>query len=105
MYIKKCKYCGKKFKSTQPNAEYCSKYHGGKARTERRKLKKDKEIKINEHMCIVSFLAFAHEQNFIDTSTKVNLMKNIQIHLKEKELMRKKLDDPNVKLLINQLKI
>lgn len=105
MYKKKCKYCGKEFKSTQPNAEYCGKYCGGKARGERRKLKKGKEIKINQHMCIVSFLAFAHEQNFIDTSTKVNLMKNIQTHLKEKELMRKKLDDPNVKLLINQLKI
>lgn len=40
MYIKKCKYCGKEFKSTQPNAKYCSKYHANKARTERKKAKK-----------------------------------------------------------------
>lgn len=105
MYIKTCEYCGEEFKTTHKNGKYCCKFHAGKARTERYKLKKDKEIKINEHMCIVSFLAFAHEQNIIDTSTKVNLMKNIQIHLKEKELMKKKLDDHNVKLLINQLKI
>lgn len=45
MYTKKCKYCGKEFKSTQPNAEYCSKYHGGKARTERQAAKKKQEIK------------------------------------------------------------
>lgn len=46
MYTKKCKYCGKEFKSTQPNAEYCSKYHGGKARSERQAAKKKQEIVI-----------------------------------------------------------
>lgn len=42
MYIKKCEYCGKEFKSTQPSAKYCSKYHANKARTERKKAKKNK---------------------------------------------------------------
>lgn len=46
MYRKKCKYCGKEFESTQPNAEYCSKYHAGKARTERKEAKKKQEIVI-----------------------------------------------------------
>lgn len=41
MYIRKCNYCGKKFKSTQPNAKYCSKYHAGKYRAERYKYKKE----------------------------------------------------------------
>lgn len=40
MYTKKCEYCGKEFKSTQPSAKYCSKYHANKARTERKKAKK-----------------------------------------------------------------
>lgn len=35
MYIKQCEYCGKEFKTTQPNAKYCGKYHAGKARAKR----------------------------------------------------------------------
>lgn len=42
MYTKKCEYCGKEFKTTRPNAKFCSKYHGGKARTERQAAKKNK---------------------------------------------------------------
>lgn len=45
MYTKKCAYCGKEFKTTQPTTKYCSKYHGGKARTERQAAKKKHEIK------------------------------------------------------------
>lgn len=30
MYIKKCIYCGKEFKSTQSNTLYCSRYHAYK---------------------------------------------------------------------------
>lgn len=46
MYIKKCEYCGKEFKTTQPTTKYCVKYHAGKARTERKKAKKEQEIVI-----------------------------------------------------------
>ncbi|CEP92088.1 Uncharacterised protein [[Clostridium] sordellii] len=46
MYTKKCEYCGKEFKTTRPNAKFCSKYHGGKARTERQAAKKKQEIVI-----------------------------------------------------------
>ncbi len=35
MYIKQCEYCGKEFKTTQPNAKYCGPYHAGKARAKR----------------------------------------------------------------------
>lgn len=50
MYIKKCEYCGKEFKSQTPNAKYCSKYHAGKARRARQLSKKEvkKEIKVNK---------------------------------------------------------
>ena len=41
MYIRKCAYCGKEFKSTQPNAKYCSKYHTGKYRAKIYKTKKE----------------------------------------------------------------
>jgi hypothetical protein len=43
MYIKKCIYCDKEFKSTQPNAKYCSKYHVNKYRKNKKTIIKDKD--------------------------------------------------------------
>lgn len=43
MYIKKCIYCGKEFKSTQPNAKYCSKYHANKYRKNKNTITKEKD--------------------------------------------------------------
>lgn len=45
MYIRKCLYCGKIFESTHPNTKHCSKYHAGKAREVKYKIKKYKIIK------------------------------------------------------------
>lgn len=42
MYKKKCTWCGVEFKSTQPNAKYCCKYHAGKARKANQEAKKIK---------------------------------------------------------------
>jgi hypothetical protein len=42
MYIRKCVYCGKEFKSTQPKVKYCSKYHEGKALKVRYLARKEK---------------------------------------------------------------
>lgn len=42
MYKKKCEYCGKEFNSQQPNAKYCGKYCGGKARNLRKLINKMK---------------------------------------------------------------
>ncbi|GAA0865940.1 hypothetical protein [Paraclostridium tenue] len=44
MYIKECEYCGKEFKTTQPNAKYCGKYHAGKARAKRQAANKMNKI-------------------------------------------------------------
>lgn len=61
-------------------------------------------IRFNEHMCIVGFLAYAHETGLIDIDTKVNLMKNIQDHLKEKEAMTSCIDGETLRELMEQLK-
>ncbi|MDU1540585.1 MAG: hypothetical protein E6902_13330 [Paeniclostridium sordellii] len=45
MYLRQCVYCKKEFKSTQPNAKYCCKYHAGKARAKRYLEKRRKELK------------------------------------------------------------
>ncbi|WP_279285317.1 hypothetical protein [Paraclostridium sordellii] len=42
MYTKKCEYCSKEFKTTQPTTKYCGKYHAGKARAERQAFRKNK---------------------------------------------------------------
>lgn len=46
MYIKQCEYCSKEFKTTQPNAKYCGKYHAGKARAKRQAAKNESKINI-----------------------------------------------------------
>lgn len=43
MYIKKCIYCGEEFKSTQPNAKYCSKYRANKYRKNKNAITKEKD--------------------------------------------------------------
>ncbi|MEF9991348.1 MAG: hypothetical protein RR657_01565 [Peptostreptococcaceae bacterium] len=45
MYIKKCEYCGKEFKTQTSNAKYCGPYHAGKARRDRYLAKKEKKEK------------------------------------------------------------
>lgn len=43
MYKKKCIYCCKEFKSNQPNALYCSRYHAYKYKKTRNTIVKDKD--------------------------------------------------------------
>lgn len=75
MYIKKCKYCDKEFKSTQPNAEYCSKYHSGKARSERQAAKKEKMKKLK-----CEWLRCAkNKKGYCDAKEKNIILKNIKI--------------------------
>lgn len=61
-------------------------------------------IRFNEHMIIVGFLAYAHGAGLIDIKTKINLMKNIQEHLKEKDEMISGIDGETLAELLEQLK-
>lgn len=86
MYIKKCKYCGKEFKSTQPNAEYCGKYHAGKARTERKEAKKEQEmvIKLRNEQIIPMLYSISYIQNNIgQTQRYIKMMYGKEYSVKE----------------------
>ncbi|WP_270505558.1 hypothetical protein [Paraclostridium sordellii] len=93
MYTKKCEYCGKEFKSTHDNAKYCSKYHAGKARSERQAAKKKQEIVIklsNEQISPILHLISYIQDNIEQAQRHIKIMHGKEYRVKEiKDLLGK----------------
>lgn len=86
MYTKKCEYCGKEFKTTQLTTKYCGKYHAGKARTERKKAKKEQEIviKLRNEQIIPMLYSISYIQNNIgQTQRYIKMMNGKEYSVKE----------------------